>query len=122
VEFFDSFGIPDFAKVENKGDIITLTVIGLLLLISLLSYGQIIARKNIHAQKKIDTMYLFLFFTVPMALFVNVLSIQYLLTLSVPMALFVAILIRTVRHPAIAESLHFIFFVTSIVTHFLFLM
>ena len=120
-DFFDAFGIPGFSPVTNTSDVITLAVMAILLLVSLMAYGQIIARKNIHAQKKIDTMYVLVFFTIPMALFPPVVSIQYLMTLTIPMALFLAILVRLIRHPAVAESLHFILFVTAIVSQFLFL-
>jgi hypothetical protein len=105
----------------NLADIVTLSVMALLLLISLLAYSQIIARKNIHAQKKIDTMYALVFFTLLMAFFVPIISIQYLMVLIVPFSLFMAILLRGIRHPAIAESLHFILFVLAIITQFLFL-
>jgi len=91
------------------------------LLISILGYSQIIARKNIHAQKKIDTMYALVFFTIPMALFLPKVSVQYLMVLTVPFSLFMAILLRGIRHPAIAESLHFLLFVAALVTQFLFL-
>jgi hypothetical protein len=120
-EFFDAFGIPGLSAMTSTSDIITLSVFALLLLVSLMGYSQIIARKNIHAQKKIDTMYVMVFFTIPMALFPPTISIQYLLTIAIPLALFVAIMVRLIRHPAVAESLHFILFVTAIVIQFLFL-
>jgi len=116
-----SFGIPDIVPIYNLADIVTLAILGLILILSLMGYSQIIARKNIHAQKKIDTIYALVFFTMPMALLLPSLSIQYLLTLALPFSLFLAILLRGVRHPAIAESLHFILFVAAIVTQFLFL-
>jgi hypothetical protein len=116
-----SMGIPGLGALYNIADIVTIAVMALLLLISLLGYSQIIARKNIHAQKKIDTMYVLVFFSIPMALFIPTLTVQYLLILAVPFALFMAILIRLIRHPAVAESLHFILFVTAIVSQFLML-
>ena len=121
LEMFNSFGLPELGVMYNLADIVTLSVMALLLLISLLAYSQIIARKNIHAQKKIDTMYALVFFTLLMAFFVPVISIQYLMVLIVPFSLFMAILLRGIRHPAIAESLHFILFVLAIITQFLFL-
>lgn len=121
-EFFDTFGIPEIQLFTQTGDIVTLTVVALILVISLMGYTQIIARKNIHAQKKIDTVYLMVFFIIPMALFPERITISYLMTLAIPMSLLMAVLIRLVRHPAVAESLHFILFVTAIVTQFLFLL
>ena len=121
LEMFSSFGLPELGVMYNLADIVTLSVMALLLLISLLAYSQIIARKNIHAQKKIDTMYALVFFTLLMAFFVPIISIQYLMVLIVPFSLFMAILLRGIRHPAIAESLHFILFVLAIITQFLFL-
>lgn len=121
LDMFASFGVPEIAPMYNLADIVTLSVMAILLLISLLGYSQIIARKNIHAQKKIDTMYALVFFSLPMALFVTVISVQYLMVLVVPFSLFMAILLRVIKHPAIAESLHFILFVAAIVTQFLFL-
>jgi hypothetical protein len=121
LKMFASFGMPEFTPMYNMADIVTLSAMGLLLLISLLGYSQIIARKNIHAQKKIDTIYALVFFTVPMAFFLASISVQYLMILTVPFSLFMAILLRVIKHPAIAESLHFILFVAAIVTQFLFL-
>jgi len=121
LDMFASFGLPQFGPMYNLADIVTLSVMALLLLISLLGYSQIIARKNIHAQKKIDVMYALVFFSIPMALFISTISIQYLLILVVPFSLFMAILLRVIKHPAVAESLHFILFVAAIVTQFLFL-
>jgi len=121
LEMFASFGMPEIVPMYNIADIVTLSIMALLLLVSLLSYSQIIARKNIHAQKKIDTIYALVFFAVPMALFLTKLSVQYLMVLVIPFSLFVAILLRGIRHPAIAESLHFILFVAAIITQFLFL-
>lgn len=118
---FATFGIPAFQRVENLADIITVSIIGLLLLISILGYNQIIARKNIHAQKKIDTMYALVFFCIPMILFPLVISVQFLMVLMVPFSLFMAILLRQIKHPAAAESIHFILFVAALLTQFLFL-
>jgi hypothetical protein len=116
-----SVGLPGIGEMYNLADIVTISVMGLLLLISLLGYTQIIARKNIHAQKKIDTMYVLVFFSLPMTFFIPVLTVQYLLILAIPFSLFMAILIRLIKHPAIAESLHFILFVAAIVSQFLLL-
>lgn len=121
IEMFASFGLPEIRHLSTISDAIALSIMGILLLISLLGYTQIIARKNIHAQKKIDTMYALAFFCLPMALFLPVLSIQYLIVISVPFALFLAVLLRNIKHPAIAESLHFILFVTALVTQFMLL-
>ena len=121
LNMFATFGVPAFAKVDNLADIITVSIIGLLLLISLLGYNQIIARKNIHAQKKIDTMYALVFFSIPMILFPLAISVQFLLVLVIPFSLFMAIMLRLIKHPAVAESIHFILFVTALVTQFLFL-
>ena len=66
---FDDFGLPQFQKGNGTSDIIVTAILSLLLLFSLLGYSQIIARKNIHAQKKIDTLYTLIFFGVPMAVF-----------------------------------------------------
>lgn len=118
---FATFGIPSIQKVENLADIITLSIIGLLLLISILGYNQIIARKNIHAQKKIDTMYALVFFCIPMILFPLIISVQFLMVLMIPFSLFMAVLLRLIKHPAAAESIHFILFVAAILTQFLFL-
>ena len=116
-----AFGMPSIVPIYNLADIVTLSIMGLILLLSLVGYTQIIARKNIHAQKKIDTIYAMVFFTLPMVFLLPSLSVQYLLSLAIPFSLFLAILLRGVRHPAIAESLHFILFVSAIVIQFLFL-
>lgn len=121
LNMFATFGVPEFASVDNIADIITVSIIGLLLLISMLGYNQMIARKNIHAQKKIDTMYALVFFSIPMILFPLVISVQFLMVLVIPFSLFMAIMLRLIKHPAVAESIHFILFVTALVTQFLFL-
>jgi hypothetical protein len=117
---FDSFGIPSIGPLHNVADIITISIMGLLLLVSVLGYTQLIARKNIHAQKKIDTMYAFIFFCIVMTLFPKRISVQFLLILMVPLSLFLAIFLRLIRHPAVAESLHFILFVTAVICQILF--
>ena len=121
LNMFASFGLPRFSAIDNIADVITLSIIGLLLLISLLGYNQIIARKNIHAQKKIDTMYAFVFFCIPMIFFLPEITVQFLMVLMVPFSLFMAILLRLIKHPAVAESIHFILFVVALLTQFLFL-
>ncbi|MEO5905901.1 MAG: hypothetical protein ABIQ11_04210 [Saprospiraceae bacterium] len=113
---FEDFGIPSFGSNHGVSDLITISVFGLLLFFSLLGYTQIIARKNIHAQKKIDTLYALVFFGIPMALFCAILSVQFLMILFIPFSLFLAVLLRLVKHPAIAESIHFILFVAAILT------
>ena len=118
---FATFGLPQIEPMYSMADIVTYSLIGLLLLISLLGYTQIIARKNIHAQKKIDTMYALVFFSVLMALFPASISIQFIMVLMIPLSLFLAILLRMIKNPAIAESIHFILFVTAIMTQVLFL-
>ena len=118
---FATFGLPQFEPMYSVADIVTYSLMGLLLLISLLGYTQIIARKNIHAQKKIDTMYALVFFSVPMALFPATISVQFAIVLIVPLSLFLAILLRLIKNPAIAESIHFILFVTAMLTQVLFL-
>ncbi len=121
IDMFASVGLPEVGPLYDISDIITLSIMGLLMLISLLGYTQIIARKNIHAQKKIDTMYTMIFFCIPMAFFLPKLSVQYLMVIAIPFALFMAILLRNIKHPAIAESLHFILFVSALVTQFMLL-
>lgn len=119
LDIFGQFGIPSFLPHMAVSDIITLAIFGMLLLFSLLGYTQIIARKNIHAQKKIDILYAFIFFCIPMSLFVEVLTVQFLMVLMVPFSLHLAILLRMVRHQAVAESIHFIVFVAAILTQVL---
>ncbi len=121
LDMFLTFGLPQISPIYNIADIVTLSIMGLLLLISLLGYTQIITRKNIHAQKKIDTLYTLVFFCVPMALFPSTISVQYLMVLMIPFSLFMAILLRLIKHPAIAESIHFILFVAAVLTQVLFL-
>ena len=116
---FDSFGIPAFGPFYGTSDAITASFLAILFLFSLLGYSQIISRKNIHAQKKIDTLYALVFFSFPMALFHESVSVHYLHVFMVPFCLFLAILLRMVKHPAIAESIHFILFVTAILTQVL---
>ncbi len=118
---FDHFGLPAFQKGNGTSDIIVTTIIGLLLLFSLLGYSQIIARKNIHAQKKIDTLYALIFFCFPMTLFCETIGAPFLMVLLIPFSLFLALLLRMVKHPAIAESIHFILFVVALLTQFLIL-
>jgi hypothetical protein len=120
-EIFASFGIPEFALFSRISDIIAICILGLLLLISVLGYSQIVARKNIHAQKKIDTLYALLFFAATMILFPKTVSIGFLFVLMIPFSLFMAVLLRMLRHPAAAESLHFILFVTCVISQVLFL-
>jgi len=117
---FDDFGIPQIASFKNVADIITISIMGLLLTVSLLGYTQIIARKNIHAQKKIDSMYALVFFCAVMALFPLTLSVHFLMILLIPFSLFLAIILRLIRYPAIAESIHFILFVTAVISQVLF--
>jgi hypothetical protein len=121
LDMFITFGLPQFGPIFSIADVVTLSVMGLLLLISLLGYTQIIARKNIHAQKKIDTMYALVFFCALMALFPLKISVQYMMVLMIPFSLFMAILLRMIKHPAIAESIHFILFVAALLTQVLFL-
>jgi hypothetical protein len=121
LDMFSTFGLPQFGPIFGIADVVTLSVMGLLLLISLLGYTQIIARKNIHAQKKIDTLYALVFFCALMALFPLKISVQYLMVLMIPFSLFMAILLRMIKHPAIAESIHFILFVAALLTQVLFL-
>ena len=116
---FDNFGIPQFRNGHGTSDIIVAAIFGLLLLFSLLGYSQIIARKNIHAQKKIDTLYALIFFCFPMALFCDTIGAPYLMVLMIPFSLFLALLLRMVKHPAIAESIHFILFVAALLTQVL---
>ena len=120
LQAFDTFGIPSIGPIHNVADIIVICIIGLLLLISVLGYTQLIARKNIHAQKKIDTLYAYIFFCVLMALFPLVISVSFLMVLMVPLALFLAVFLRLIRHSAVAESLHFILFVTAVICQILF--
>jgi hypothetical protein len=117
---FDTFGLPQIASFKNVADIITVSIMGLLLAVSLLGYTQLIARKNIHAQKKIDSMYALVFFSVIMAFFPLKVSVQFLMVLVLPFSLFLAILLRLIRYPAIAESIHFILFVTAVISQVLF--
>ncbi len=121
LDVFDTFGLPLFSGIEGPSDIITFSVMGLLLFISLLGYSQVVARKNIHAQKKIDTLYALVFFSLFMALFPLRVSVQFLIVLLIPFSLFMAILLRLIRHPAAAESIHFILFVTAVVSQILYL-
>lgn len=116
---FDSFGIPSFGPLFGIPDVITVSLLALLFLFSLLGYSQVISRKNIHAQKKIDTLYALVFFCFPMALFPLSISIHFLFVFLIPFAFFLAILLRLVKLPAIAESIHFILFVSAILTQVL---
>lgn len=117
---FDTFGLPQIATFKNVADILTVSIMGLLLAVSLLGYTQLIARKNIHAQKKIDSMYALVFFSVIMAFFPLKVSVQFLMVLVMPFSLFLAILLRLIKHPAIAESIHFILMVTAVISQVLF--
>lgn len=121
LDAFRTFGIPQLKRISNIADIITISIIGLLLVVSILGYGQFIARKNIHAQKKIDSMYALIFFSLLMALFPLVISIQFLMVLMIPLSLYLAIVLRLIRHQAIAESIHFILFVAAILSQILFI-
>ncbi len=117
---FENFGIPIFGPSYGYADIVTLGIFSLLLLFGLLGYTQIIARKNIHAQKKIDSLYALIFFAIPMAIFCEkTLSVPFLMVLLIPFSLFLATLLRMLKHPAVAESIHFILFVAAILTQVL---
>jgi hypothetical protein len=118
-DLFSTFGIPQFGPLFGIPDVITVSVLGMLILFSLLGYTQIIARKNIHAQKKIDTLYALVFFCFPMILFPAFISVQFLMVFLIPFSFFLAILLRLLRHPAVAESIHFILFVTAVLTQVL---
>ncbi|MEP6647844.1 MAG: hypothetical protein ABJC12_12215 [Saprospiraceae bacterium] len=118
---FDQFGIPSFGNGHGTPDIIVATLLAMLMLFTLLGYSQIIARKNIHAQKKIDTLYALIFFCIPMALFCETLGASFLMVFLIPFSLFLALLLRMLRHPAIAESIHFILFVVALLTQVLIL-
>lgn len=119
IDLFDTFGIPGFGPLYGIPDVIAVSLLAILFLFCLLGYSQIISRKNIHAQKKIDTLYALVFFCFPMALFQTSISIHFLFVFLIPFCLFLALLLRMVKHPAIAESLHFILFVTAILTQVL---
>jgi hypothetical protein len=123
--FFDmtmeSFGIPQFGPYTRISDIIAISILGLLLFISILGYSQIEARKNIHAQKKIDTLYALVFFAGLMVLFPAIIGVGYYFVLMIPFSLFMAVMLRMIRHPAAAESIHFILFVTAVISQVLFL-
>lgn len=121
LNMFASWGIPGLPSSFDISDILAISVFGMLLLICILGYTQIIARKNIHAQKKIDTMYALVFFSIPMAFFLTELSVRYFMVIAVPLSLFLAILLKNIKHPAISESLHFILFITALVTQFMLL-
>jgi hypothetical protein len=88
-------------------DIITISIMGLLLAVSLLGYTQIIARKNIHAQKKIDSVCA-RFLCAVMSPFPAHFVVHFLMVLLIPFSLFLAIILRLIGYPAIAESIHFI--------------
>lgn len=118
---FEDFGIPHIGPFNTISDIIAISILALLLFISLLGYAQIIARKNIHAQKKIDTLYALVFFTLLMALFPASIGVGFFFVLMIPFSLFMAVLLRMIRHPAAAESIHFILFVTAVISQVLFL-
>ncbi len=118
---FENFSLPHFRNGHGTSDIIATTILGLLMLFSLLGYGQIIARKNIHAQKKIDALYALVFFCLPMSFFCQTVGAQYLMVFMIPFSLFLALLLRMVKHPAIAESIHFILFVCALLTQVLIL-
>ncbi len=119
-QLFQNFGIPGFGPSYGISDIVTLGIFSLLLLFGLLGYTQIIARKNIHAQKKIDSLYALIFFAIPMAIFCEeTLSVPFLMVLLIPFSLFLATLLKMLKHPAVAESIHFILFVAAILTQVL---
>ncbi len=118
---FESFGIPRFGPLYGIPDVIATSILVILFLFSLLGYTQIISRKNIHAQKKIDTLYALVFFCFPMALFPATISVHYVMVWLISFSLFLAILLRLVKHPAIAESFHFILFVAAILAQVLML-
>lgn len=120
-EIIKYIGIPEFMQFMQEPDLIVIAIYGLIMMFSLLGYSQIVARKNIYAQKKIDTYYIFLLFTIPMGFFLQQLSIAYVQVLLVPVSLFLAILLRQMKLPAIAESMHFILVVVAILTQVLFL-
>ena len=122
MNIFSSFGIPGFGPLFGIPDVIAVSFLAILFLFSLLGYSQIISRKNIHAQKKIDTLYALVFFCFPMALFPASLSIHFLFIFLLPFSLYLALLLRMIKHPAIAESLHFILFVTAIMNQVLLLL
>jgi len=82
-------------------------------MLSLLGYSQLVARKNIHAQKKLDTIYTYGLFCLPMVFFLKILTVAFALVLALPLAFFLAILLRQVRLPALAESFHFILVVMA---------
>jgi hypothetical protein len=115
-------GLPALDAFNHESDILALTITGLLLLVSLLGYSQMVARKNIHAQKKIDTLYTFLFFCALMAFFQPVLTLPFLIVLWIPLSLFMANFILQVRLAAIAESIHFILVVMAWLTQVLWVM
>lgn len=117
---FEKFGIPRLGPGYGISDVLTLAIFSMLILFGLLGYTQIIARKNIHAQKKIDTLYALIFFAIPMAIFFEeTLSVPFLMVLLIPLSLFLAMLLKMLKHPAVAESIHFILFVAAILTQVL---
>jgi len=110
---FTYFGLPAIAPLHLQTDLIPLGLFGLILMLSLLGYSQLVARKNIHAQKKLDTIYTYGLFCLPMVFFLKILTVAFALVLALPLAFFLAILLRQVRLPALAESFHFILVVMA---------
>lgn len=104
---FNFVGLPELVSLHPGSDLVPLLLFIVLVVFSLVGYSQIVARKNIHAQKKLDTVYLYMLFCLPMVFFDRALSAGTILVLALPLSIFLAIRLRQVRLNAIAESMHF---------------
>lgn len=120
-DIFQTFGLPQIGPFREISDIIVLSILALLLFIGILGYTQVVARKNIHAQKKIDILYTMIVFAFFMGFFPEQIGINFLLIFLIPFSFFMAVLLRMIRHPAAAESIHFILFVAAVISQVLFL-
>ncbi len=104
-----------------KNDLIIYLALGLTLssmIFSLLWYNDIMKRKNIEAQKKIDTLYWLSFFILITFIVFPQYNIEHLIILSIPLSLFFGIKVGDSKNKLAFELLHLLFLGVIIVSQF----
>lgn len=107
------FGTVDFL-FNGIGILMYVGLYGLLLLVTLISFGSFKQRKNIHTQKKIDLLLWLLFFGFAVVFIQAGIDVTDWIVLTIPLACFIAMIIAQSSQFIVFEVIHFLFLSGSI--------
>ncbi len=118
-DFISRFSIPTIDLTWSRDHVLILSIVVLLLLLAIFSYGSQTSKKTIQAQKKIDILYWVLLCSLGGLILCQYLTVSYLLITMIPFSILLSNIFLKIKNAMTQELVHLCLVGAILMHHFL---